>query len=643
MIYSFVRAKKSAFSSDSKNMKKKIFTVIILAVFSFSCFSADNVEPPEKDEKVVTNEINSEENGEVQKNASENSLEEKTDEKSETQEENSEEPALSEKRVKDLEESFRVFATEGAKFLKRLFEASSASLEEVIKNLENPAKKESEENAENTTETVENKVEQEKEEKEEKPLDESEIRKEEVKKLLNEEKTGEKNGFTYTKEVVVPPPSRPLPPDGEKAAIASKRDETPETFDKNVEFLQYATADELAAFIEKKIKEDDPRYGEVLYDVFQKNTNIAVRVSILRYFSYLHDPCLADFAVEDLSAPLENPPEILKALFDYVYEANITQASPAIVYLVMDDMSEYFSPSFRALSNVGDEEEAAFLSELLEDPSLSLADRQALMRALGELHAINTFETLAACAEDEDENTFVRMYAAEAIGKMQKAEALKILLDLISTKDPNLREYCVKGLENFSSDANAKKAVIESIRDSHYKVRIAAMQAAAKNGWGEATKAVIFRAKNDKEGVVQENAYKTLSTLNTDEANSFLIDEIKGEKTSEYKKILAAKALFENEKGESEILELAKDSLLKKRRYLILELGKLFIKYAKASYGEICRLYLSAKDSETVSQGLALYQNGRYSECTPLVNAISLDAKAPAVNRNKAKKLMGIE
>lgn len=638
-------------------MKRNFFIIVLIAVFSFSCFSLEKAETPKKDAPIVTNETVPKDKAESVKNSpsqetpkenvhTENMSEatdpagEKENDEIAPQEETPEKAALSEERVKELKESFRIFATEGAKILKQFFEATSASLEEVIKNLENPSEKESEESTENTLETPATENEQtETDENQEKPEITDEIPPEsEEEKVENES-----SGFTYTKEVIIPPAARPLAPDGEKAAKAAKRDETPETFDKNVEFLQYATSDELVAFIDKKIKEDDPRYGEALYDVFEKNNNTAVRVAILRYFSYLKDPALADFAVTALNEPLESEAEILKALFDYVYEANITQAAPALAYLIQDDMSEYFSPAFRALSKVGEADEAEFLATLLEDEALTLADRQSLMRALGELHVLSTFEKLAECAQDEEENTFVRMYAAEAIGKMKKAEAVEILTEIWAEKNPNLREYCVKGLENFPDSEKAKNVVLESIRDAHYKVRIAAMEAAAKNGWRDATKFIIFRAKNDKEGVVQENAYKTLAVLNNEEGNSFLIDEIKGEKTGDYKKVLAAKALFENGLAENEIFDLTKKALNKKQKYLVTELGKLFIKYAKTSYGEICRLYLSAKDSDTVSLGLALYQNGRYEECSAHVTALAYDTKANSANRNKAKKLMGID
>ena len=61
---------------------------------------------------------------------------------------------------------------------------------------------------------------------------------------------------------------------------------------------------------------------------------------------------------------------------------------------------------------------------------------------------------------DEEENSFVRMYAAEALGKMKKEEAVPILVKLFEEGDPNMRQYCVKGLSNFSNNDEAKAVIL---------------------------------------------------------------------------------------------------------------------------------------------------------------------------------------
>jgi HEAT repeat protein len=73
------------------------------------------------------------------------------------------------------------------------------------------------------------------------------------------------------------------------------------------------------------------------------------------------------------------------------------------------------------------------------------------MKALGKIKAVETWDKLVETIQDEDENTYVRMYAAEAIGAMEKEESIEILLDLFEEDDPNIRTYAIKGLSYFNN------------------------------------------------------------------------------------------------------------------------------------------------------------------------------------------------
>ena len=50
------------------------------------------------------------------------------------------------------------------------------------------------------------------------------------------------------------------------------------------------------------------------------------------------------------------------------------------------------------------------------------------MKVLGKLQALSTWEKLCEICQDEEENSFVRMYAAEAIGNMKLPDSIPILV-----------------------------------------------------------------------------------------------------------------------------------------------------------------------------------------------------------------------
>ena len=71
------------------------------------------------------------------------------------------------------------------------------------------------------------------------------------------------------------------------------------------------------------------------------------------------------------------------------------------------------------IGKIGGVEEAKYLVECLEDEDLPLARRQSLMKALGQLKVVETYDDLVEIAKDEDENTFVRVYALESAASME--------------------------------------------------------------------------------------------------------------------------------------------------------------------------------------------------------------------------------
>lgn len=453
------------------------------------------------------------------------------------------------------------------------------------------------------------------------------------------------DGGFQRREVTVPPAKRPRAADPEKLAAAEKRDAEGTEYEENIKTFGYGTPAEISKLIGDLIENEDPRFDETLYDLFQNAANNAVKESILGYFTRQKDPCLEDFAVALLDDPYDEPNTLTEKALLYVSEAECAAAAPALVNLLENGEERYFNGALTALGNTGGAEEAAYLAAYLERDDLQTAQRQALMRTLGAMAAAETFDAVVKIAQDEEENAFVRMYAAEAIGKMKNPDAVPAIIALLEKGDPNLRQYCIKGLANFPNSEDARNAVLQGIRDDHYKVRMEAIRAAKEMNIAEAAEYMIYRAKNDSERAVRSACYAALAEMRSAEGTAFLVEQVAAKKVSDSVKTEAAKALIKEDcGGESEIIELAKEALRDDRRKkLRAELGKLFIKYARPGYAEICELYLQSKDADTVSQGLELYRSGRYENARSFVAAIATDKKAKQYNRKRAATLAGID
>lgn len=442
----------------------------------------------------------------------------------------------------------------------------------------------------------------------------------------------------------VPPAKRPKKPDAEKAKKAAQKDEK-DSEQKARETIKYGIEPELADLVKKLIEDDDPRYSDELYDLFQETKSPVVREKILEYFTKFEDPCLEDYAVTILNDPYDEKASTVEQAFKYTAALKTKAAIPAVVTLLESDNESYFTPALTTLGELGGEDEAEYLVQFLDRSDLTTAQRQALMKVLGKIKAEQTFDALVEIAKDDGENIFVRAYAAEAIGAMKRGESVEVLTKLFEEQDPTLRCYAIKGLAYSEDDKEARQTVIQAIKDSQYKVRLDAIDAAAKMKIKEAVPYIIHRAKSDPEAQVKKKALEKLAAYGESEADKFLVGQITDKKTSDNVKRQTAEALLKYGKaGKKEIGEwaesLAADNT---KRAFRKEVAKLLTKYPDSAFAGACQAFIASSDKETRSAGLDMYSAGKYSSCESAVRALANDKKTENSNRQKALKILGIE
>ena len=443
----------------------------------------------------------------------------------------------------------------------------------------------------------------------------------------------------------VPNSKRPKPIDKEKAEKAGEKDESEKDYENKSNTIKYGIPSEISTLIDELIKNDDPRFTEEIYDVFQVTKNTTIKQKVLNYFNKLEDPCLEDYAVETLNDPYEEKTDLVKACFQYVAAVKTKEAIPAILSLIESENESYFNDAIAAIGEIGGPKEAMFLVEYLEREDLSDVQRQTLMRTCDKMHAVQTWEKVVEVAEDEDENLYVRMYAAEALGLMEKKESVPVLVELFAENDPNLRQYVIKGLSHFPDVVEAQETVIQGIRDEHWRVRQEAIKTAKQNNMKEAVQYLIYRAKNDSEKVIKDEAYSTLAALDAKDANEFLVNQLQEKKVGDStKKKIVEVLLKEGHAGEKEILALAEECLNDdKRKDLRYAIGKELAKYENKNYSDICLKYLGSKDSTTQSLGLDMYKMNKFSSAETTMRAIYADKKANSGVKNRIKTMLKIE
>ena len=441
--------------------------------------------------------------------------------------------------------------------------------------------------------------------------------------------------FKYTKVKIYPADTRPKKHDSSKNYVDRSKDYEKKCND----ILKYGLEGQITELIDELTKNQDNRFVDGIYDLFQETKSVAVKEKILDYFTKLKDSCLASYAVEIINDPYDEKNSIVEKCFKYVSEADIKDANPGLVDLVDKEEDAYFTGALSALGETGGKEEALFLADYLDRDDLNVSQRQALMRVLGRIKAVETWQKISEIAKDENENTFVRMYAAEAIGAMEKPESEDILVELFESNDPNLRTYVIKGISYFN-DKKSSDLIIQALRDSQYKVRLEAVSAVGKNRIDKAVPFLIFRCKDkDEHKQVKEKCYSVIADLNTSDGNDYLISVLKDKKIGDATKAKVSAALLEyNHAGTKEVIELARSALKSDiQKNLRYALGKEFAKYDRSEFADICAEYIASDDVATQGTGLDIWAKGRYSSVKAAVEEIAKDAEEENLTEEKEK------
>ena len=448
----------------------------------------------------------------------------------------------------------------------------------------------------------------------------------------------------------VPAAKKPIQPTREEIEDAEKRENSKmDNYEKKVrDTFLFGLEAEITDQIDTLKNAEDKRFVNEIYNMFQASESNVVREKVLSYFTALKDPCLEDYAVTVVNDPYDIKKNITDAVFKYLSAVKCREACPALIALMEDEAENYIDGSIAALGDCGGDEEAQFLADYLDKDDLSSGRRQETMKALGKLKATSTWDKLRDILEDENENSFVRMYAAEALGAMGESASVDILCEQYrAASDANLRVYIIKGLAYFK-DSDAQKVIEQAIRDSFYKVRLEAIEAVKKQEIKSAVPSLVYRAKNDGEAVVKNACYPVIAALNTSEGNEYLVSLITDKKSGDTTKAKAAAALLqEGHTGAKEIVDLAiectKNDVHKQLRYA---LGKEMSKYNKGEFARACSAFLESKDTPTQGTGLDMWAKGRYGECKGAVEKIADTTdtrKKPTVMAKKAMRLLGRE
>jgi len=429
-------------------------------------------------------------------------------------------------------------------------------------------------------------------------------------------------------------------------SMAVNAEETKTQRETRLDVINYGIETEITELLVTLGQEDNKEFTPELTTLFEGTRSVAVREGILALFTKEGIEALSDWAVTLLKDPWDEKRSTVSLALAYAAKLEIRESAESVRNILKNENPSFRDAAIAALGKIGGSDDAAFLSDMLDselsgDEKQRLIARQAIMTALAEIKDPSQWDRLMEIADNEDENSVIRATAAKALAAIGGERAYDALAKIYESSDPVLREAAMAGAAKIEG-ADAKRLIGEGLRDSYYKVRLQALNAAKELGMTEASPVILYRAKTDPVESVRVKAYETLAKIGDAESLDWLVSVVRNDKASDSNRARAADALASENKDRawSVIPEVARKTLTDdKKTWLRYELGKIVVKTDDDRYADLAIEYLSSKDTLTRSIGLDMYDKRRYGAVRARVEAISADEKQGALQK-RAKTIL---
>lgn len=419
-----------------------------------------------------------------------------------------------------------------------------------------------------------------------------------------------------------------------------------ESDDKRDDVLKYGLENEIVELVNSLEQRDDRSLNNELENLFETTRSNAVRESILSFYGKQKNAAFSKYCMNVLEDPYVFKNTTVSAVFQYVQMIPVREAAPLVRELLGNESEEFRDQAIKTLGKIGNEEDALYLFDYMQndipgDERQRLIIRQNIMTALGELKSEAVWEDFILVAQDEEENTMIRATAARAIGMIGKEGGVPVLAGLFEADDPILRAAVVNALSSYS-DSEAVSVVLEGLKDTHYRVRLEALDAVKEQGSKSAAPYVRYRAENDPVEAVKMKAFDVLASLDDHDATGWMLDQIRDKKTSDKVRMRVITVLMEHNRSAviDDAIQVAFASLKDdKKKWIRYELGKLFAKYDDGSLSAVAEAYITHGDTLTKGIGIELYNKNRFSNLKSHVEAIAENDKMGGL-QSQAKRAL---
>ena len=435
----------------------------------------------------------------------------------------------------------------------------------------------------------------------------------------------------------------------ENPAVKSVEDQQRDT-------MRFGTETEINTLIQTLKTEKVTYLDDELIEIAQKTRNRSILAGIFGLFADMEKSGLEERAIRAVRERDQEANDTVIAAVDYLGKVKSGDSVDCLKELINSGESRFLNNAFRALGRAASGEGADGIAEFLLDYYKSSSPGEEIKReiivAIGETGSGEGVSFLAELVKNTDERPVLRMAALEAISKIGRIdgpdtasdglnEGLDAIIEAVSSTDPNVRSSAITALAPFSGDA-VDSAILEAFRDSYYRTRMGAAQAAGKRRLESAIPYLRYRAENDDVPNVKDEAIRALGAINTAETTAILNALFSERKNSDRVRIIAAEMLLLNDADSygSRVFVEMEEARLKNLTALYNGFVRVMAAAKGNSLEDLVRRFIAVGGVVEKSLALDLVLNNEFRSLADEVRAL-LDEKAhSATIARKAKSTL---
>jgi HEAT repeat protein len=291
--------------------------------------------------------------------------------------------------------------------------------------------------------------------------------------------------------------------------------------------IRYGTETEIAALIQSLRNEKTDVLDEDLAALVETTRNRGILRGVFEFFAEREKGGLEERAVRAIEERDLETNETVIAAMEYLGKVKAAGAAGVLEKVIGTKERRFMAAAIRALGRTAgaDPEAADRAAEYLaayyssEDPPDEF--RRDLIAAVGETGSAAGVPFLAGIAGNSEERATLRMAALDALAAVGDDGGLPAVIAAVSDPDPNVRSSAIAALGPFEGE-EVDRAVLEAFRDSYYRARLGAAQAARRGKLEAAVPYLKFRAERDEIPQVRDEAIRALGAIETAETLDIL-------------------------------------------------------------------------------------------------------------------------